>query len=287
MSGTETQKKGHHLTELQKRLLKILEWFHSFCIDNELRYYIVAGTLIGAVRHHGFIPWDDDIDVGMPRKDYNRLMELLDKEVGNYYLETPFSDNKEYIYPWCKLYDTGTTKIEKMRHNFRLGIYMDIFPIDGLGNTREESLNSYKRIDFLNMLWATRACAIRRDRGLLKNAAILASRCLPQFILNDKKLIRKIDSECKKNDFDLCEYVSSTLSTYRAKEIMLKAIYGKPTEYSFENITVYGPEKYDEYLKTIYGEWWILPPQEKRINPHDYIYLNLNEPYRADKGGGK
>ena len=97
MSGTETQKKGHHLTELQKRLLKILEWFHSFCIDNELRYYIVAGTVIGAVRHHGFIPWDDDIDVGMPRKDYNRLMELLDKEVGNYYLETPFSDNREYI----------------------------------------------------------------------------------------------------------------------------------------------------------------------------------------------
>ena len=274
------------LTELQLILLEMLTWFHSFCEKNNLRYYIIEGTVIGAVRHKGFIPWDDDIDVGMPRADYNRLMEFAGRLDDRYILETPYSDNEDYRYPWCKLFDSTTTKIERMRKNYRLGVYIDIFPLDGLGNTMEESLKNYRRIDFLNMLWATRVCAINRNRGMAKNLAIFLSRCIPQSILNDKWLIKQIDKVCSKKDFDNYKYVSCTLSTYRSKEIMDRCVYGVPTKYYFNGNDVYGPERYDDYLKTIYGQWWILPPEEKRVNHHDYVYLNLHEPY-LNKGATK
>ena len=278
MNESDLEIKNNNLSDLQYLLLDMLKWFHSFCSENNLRYYIVEGTVIGAIRHRGFIPWDDDIDVGMPRSDYNRLMTIMTKQ-DRYVLETPYSTNINYRYPWCKLFDSTTKKKKKMRKKDRLGVYIDIFPLDGLGNTLEESNRTFRRIDLLNMLWATRVCALRKNRGVLKNAAIILSRCIPNAILNDKRLTRTIDQICGKRDFDKDKYVACTLSTYRNKEIMERNIYGKPTKYSFEGITVYGPEKYDEYLRKIYGKWWELPPEEKRINQHDYIYLNLNKSY--------
>ena len=77
------------MNDLQESLLKMLHWFHDYCIEHDLTYYVLGGTLLGAVRHHGFIPWDDDVDIGMPRDDYERLMELLSSQEGNYLLETP------------------------------------------------------------------------------------------------------------------------------------------------------------------------------------------------------
>lgn len=281
MCAANNGQEEHQLSELQVRLLSMLEWFHNYCEENKLRYYIVEGTVIGAIRHHGFIPWDDDIDVGMPRRDYNRLMALMKDRIGNYFLETPYTDNRDYFYPWCKLCDVTTTKIEKNRYNHRLGIYIDVFPIDGLGNTREESLKNYRGIDFLNMLWASRYCAFNRQRSFAKNAAIALGRLIPQWLLDNKKLVRHIDRRCQKLDFDSSEYVCCTLSTYRGKEIMEKRIYGKPSEHEFENITVYVPEQYDAYLRTIYGQWWVMPPREKQVSQHDYVYLNLNEPYKS------
>lgn len=286
MDKVDLSCKHHELSDLQQKLLEMLKWFHEFCIDNELNYYIVEGTVIGAIRHKGFIPWDDDIDIGMPRDDYNKLMSLMNKRNGQYILETPYSNNPDYIYPWCKLFDTSTTKIEKMRYKYKFGIYLDIFPIDGLGNTYRESLKNYRKIDFLNMLWATRVCAISKERSIYKNIAIILSRCVPKFIINEKKLIKMIDYECRKRNYNSCKYVSCTLSTYRAKEIMPKKIYGMPTEYSFEDTIVLGPEKYKNYLGKIYGEWWALPPLEKQKNSHDYIYLNLHKSY-LEKGDKK
>lgn len=267
------------MNDLQKKLLKMLKWFHEYCSANSLRYYIIEGTVIGACRHKGFIPWDDDIDIGMPRADYNRLMKLFSKRIDDYVLETPYSKNEKYICPWCKIFDVTTTKIEKSKYEAKLGIYIDIFPLDGLGNKYDESVAQFKKIDFLNMLWATRICSIRKGRGFIKNAAIIISRMIPQFIINDKKLVIQIDKQCRKFDFDKCEYVACTLSTYRQKEIMKRSVYGMPSEYSFEGITVYGPEQYEEYLSKIYGDWRTLPPKEKRVNVHDYVYLNLNESY--------
>ena len=122
------------MTELQNRLLIMLKWFHEFCVEHNLRYFALGGTLLGAIRHKGFIPWDDDIDVGMPRADYNKLMELSDQIQSPYVLETPQSPAKDFIYAYCKLFNTDTTLIEKRKKNMKRVIYIDIFPLDGLGN---------------------------------------------------------------------------------------------------------------------------------------------------------
>ena len=107
------------MTELQKRLVDMLEWFHTLYEKNHLRYYIIAGTMLGAVRHQGFIPWDDDIDVGMPRNDYEKLRHIVScNQKGNYIIEYP-DMNTDYPYLIAKVYDTKTTFIEKQRNTVK------------------------------------------------------------------------------------------------------------------------------------------------------------------------
>ena len=119
------------MNQQQEKLLKILSWFHEYCGRYDLRYYVLGGTMLGAVRHNGFIPWDDDIDVGMPRSDYERLRELSKsiKNQGNYLIEFPGEDNPEYSYFAAKVYDTSTTLIEKQRKPIKRGIYLDVFAL--------------------------------------------------------------------------------------------------------------------------------------------------------------
>ena len=124
--------------EIKEILLKMLGWFHNFCEENNLRYFAVGGTLLGAVRHKGFIPWDDDVDVGMPRADFEKLEKLIgNKENGRYYFETPSSDRKGYYYAYGKLFDTTTTLVENLRDKLPMGVYIDVFPFDGVGETKE------------------------------------------------------------------------------------------------------------------------------------------------------
>ena len=270
------------MTELQSNLLSILKWFHDFCDKNRITYYIAYGTFLGAVRHQGFIPWDDDIDVCMPRKDYEKCKAIFSEKgnrIGRYMLESPNMDASDYVYVFSKLYDTQTTMIERIRTDFKRGTYLDIFPLDGAGNTLEEALDHYKQIDRYHMFLMTRICAIRKERALLKNLAILLSRFIPSCMVNEKKLARKIDTLCKQREYDKYNYICEFMGPYCSKAIFQKEILGKPVLYRFEGIELYGPEHSEEYLTHIYGDWRKLPPIEKRGIQHDRIYLNLNKSY--------
>ena len=271
------------MNELQEKLLDIMAWFHNFCVKENLRYYVIGGTFLGAIRHKGFIPWDDDIDVGMPRRDYEKLITVFQNEnnhkIDKFKLETPYSNASDYLYTFSKLYDTTTTMVEKLRIECKRGIYLDIFPLDGIGDTKEEAYKNFKKIDFLNMFLMTRVCAIRKSRSFYKNAAIVVSRIIPNFIIDNKKLSQKVDQLCKKLDFDTSNYVCNCMSPYRSTEIIEKRLLGKPTEYQFESITVYGPEYYDEYLKHIFGDYRKFPPKEKQVSHHDFVMFDLNKSY--------
>lgn len=270
------------MNQLQKKLLGILSWFHDYCVKENLRYYVVGGTMIGAARHKGFIPWDDDIDVAMPRSDYNRLIALFQKSnnrLDKYILETIDSDAPDFLYTFGKLYDLTTTMTEKLKKECRRGVYLDIFPLDGVGDSLEEAQRYYKKIDRWNMFLMTRVCTVRKGRSIYKNMSIIVSRLLPEFIVNDKEIARKIDNMCKTKDFDKCKYVCNCSSRYRGREIIEKRLLGKPTEYEFEGITVWGAEKCDEYLTHMFGDWKKLPPKEKQVAHHDFIELNLNKSY--------
>ena len=268
-----------NLNPLQEKLLEILGWFHNFCVENGLRYYAIGGTMLGAMRHQGFIPWDDDVDVAMPRHDYEQLWQIFKDPLGKYMLETPYSEAKDYLYDITKLYDTSTTMTEVARIKIKRGVYLDIFPLDGIGDSYEESLRNYKPIDRLHMFLATRICKIRRERKFYKNMAIIISRMIPSFLVDEKKLLRKLDRMCAARDFDSCRYVTSCMSTYRKREIIEKRVFGNPTEYRFENITVLGPECWNEYLTNLFGDWRQLPPEDKRHSAHDLVDLKLDTSY--------
>ena len=136
------------ILEMKDMLLDMMRWFHGICISNRLRYYALGGTMLGAVRHQGFIPWDDDIDVGMPRKDYIRLAEVLGSAgQDRYILETPDSGTDDFYYCFSKLYDSHTTLVENTKYHIRRGIYLDIFPLVGMGDTEKESRSRFSSID--------------------------------------------------------------------------------------------------------------------------------------------
>jgi lipopolysaccharide cholinephosphotransferase len=260
--------------------IKVLDKFVSICEKNKLKYFLAYGTLLGAVRHKGFIPWDDDIDVGMPREDYEKLGILLSgKKDDKYILETPNTDSKDYYYPFSKLYDKTTTLVENTRYKIRRGIYLDIFPIDGIGNSEEDSFKNYKKIKAKSNLLLTRVTGIRSGRSVLKNIAVVVSRCIPNFVLNNKKLLLSLVNDCKKHKIDECAWCGNLVGAWGKKELMPKEIMGTPKLYLFEGKTFYGVEKPDDYLTHLYGDWRTLPPIEKRVTHHDYLECNLNESY--------
>ena len=257
----------------------MLEWFHNYCVKEGITYYAVGGTMIGALRHKGFIPWDDDIDIAIPRKEYDRLIRNFNGVIDGYLLESPYSGNSDYLYTSAKLYDTNTTLIEKQRTPCKRGVYLDIFPLDGLGDSLEESRQMYKKFDRKNMFLMTRICVVRNDRNWYKNASIFLARLIPSLFINEKKLSISIDKMAAEINRESSVYVANMMGSYRFREIVLREYFGKPTLYQFENIEIYGPEKYDEYLSAIYGDWRKLPPEDKRYTKHDYIMLDLDKSY--------
>lgn len=267
------------LNSMQEKLLEMLKWFHNYCVNNNIQYYAVGGTMIGAMRHHGFIPWDDDIDIAVPRKDYNRLIHEFTNIIDGYLLESPYSGNYDYLYSYAKLYDTRTTVVENTRVPCKRGVYIDIFPLDGIGNTYEDAKRYFDKFDKRNMFLMTRTCVIRSDRSWYKNASIIAARAIPNFILDDKKLSISVDQMAASLNDEKSVYVANLMGAYRSKEITLREYFGHPTLYSFEGIKIYGPEKYDEYLQGIYKNWRELPPEDKRNTKHDFVVFDLEKSY--------
>jgi len=273
-----------HLSDLQKLLLEMMKWFHELCRDNDLTYYALGGTMLGAVRHQGFIPWDDDVDVGMPRKDYEKFIEIMQtQEYHPYIIETAYSQDEAYCYPYAKVYNRTTTLVENMRVPLVRGVFLDIFPLDGIGNSEEESRRNYRSIKWLYNLLLTRTCSYRKDRGILKNTAISILSRVPVCIVDNKRLRRKIDQLCKAHSYDEHSWAGNLLGNYRFKEVMPKRILGIPTLYKFEDMSVYGAELYNDYLTRLYGNWRELPPKEKQKTGHDFLKLDLEKSYLIEE----
>ena len=267
------------MTDIQEKLLEMFKWFHNFCVENNLRYYALGGTLLGAVRHKGFIPWDDDIDVGLPRSDYQKLIELSSSLPQPFVLETPQSEAKDFVYAYSKIYNTDTTLIEKGKRNIKRGIYLDVFPLDGLGNSEEEAKKNFKKTANLVKRLAVRVSPLRKGRGLLKNCAVLLSRCVPHFILTDKKLAQKLDKVASQIPYSESVFVGNLVCNYKPNNILRRDYFGEPTLYKFENIEVYGAEDYNGYLTRLFGDWQKLPNENDRVSLHLKTELDLNKSY--------
>lgn len=261
------------IRKIQLLELDMLKEFDKICNQLELRYYALGGTLLGAVRHGGFIPWDDDIDIGMPRNDYEifiqRASQLLPT---NMVIKT----NKLNL-NIMQIVNTNTrVKLGKEE----MGVFIDIFPLDGYPSSKFLSLYQSKKVIFYRMLckMAIIDSLVERDRGFLENAiTTITKKFHLNKALNSDKLVKKIHNIIKKYDFETSLKVGNVLGRYRSREIVEKMTFGEGTTIKFEDIEIRVPSGYAAYLKAIYGDDYMeLPPTEQRV-AHQYEIISLGD----------
>lgn len=250
------------LEEIKIIELQILKEFASYCEENHLKYVLAYGTLLGAVRHGGFIPWDDDIDVLMPREDYEKFYKLLQVKPLNAQYKVVSWKDKTAIYPFFKIIDNNTEVIETYIKN-KTGIWIDIFPVDKLCMNDRKNNKLFRRIDRMRSMH--RKAIARPFVGMNLKKKILRTIGYPiTLILNPYKIANKIDimaQEFNKSDSTkgLVDFVWGINLRYLPKDLFEFELM------EFEGIEFRVPKKYDEVLKMCYGDYMKLPPKEKRV----------------------
>ncbi len=270
--------------EWNATILDILKAFIAICKKHHLRYYCCAGTAIGAVRHHGMIPWDDDIDVIMPRPDYDRLIKIAQKEdFGKYEMITPYN-KEDYPLYFSKFVNKETTLIEEKERPCIIGLFVDIFPLDATDNDphKAQALQC-KYVKFINRLNAVSTHnTFGEYMSLLTNKKTWGRFAIKTVAFFFRKwirhqLIKQMDKLSHLYDFDKAQNVQVYTGSYHYKEIFPKVWLGKGKEFPFEDTTVLLPEEADAYLRHFFGDYMQLPPEEQRIEKHQRYYLNMEK----------
>ena len=250
------------LDELKEIELSIMKEIHRFCVDNKIEYYLSYGTLLGAIRHDGFIPWDDDIDIQMFRDDYEKFITLFNDHASVPYLKLVNSKTKPYFgRNMSKVIDTRTTLIEKLyKDNDDIGVFVDIWPIDGTPNNKIYR----KMIVFICKLLSKMQLASSSDFKLEKSLArkIMVILCN---IIPSKKLIKMIDKIALMYDPRSSDFVHVYCGV---EDPMDKRAYNSVFLHNFEDASFFIPTGFDYILHKTYGDYMKLPDEEKRVPHH-------------------
>ena len=266
--------------------LDLYKEFERVCEKNNLSFFTDGGTTIGAVRHSGFIPWDDDIDVCMPRADFDKLFDLNDEFEAPYFLQTWKTDTG-YAYPFIRLVNVNTTALlEKFQHRgFKQCIYIDIFPLDYV--KKEEYIEQRQQINDLIML----------NSGFMRENYPEKTMRDEQLVLEYKKsgmnylnIIDEINTIAKRNSKETTKYLSLIVSTqYRPEcKIWPRELFDDYILFDFSGIKVRVPQGYDEQLRIYFGDYMTMPKEEERQSTHDTIfYPDLEYDTYCNMKGGK
>ena len=267
------------LDELKKTEIDLLKLFIDTCKKLNLHYYVVGGTLLGAVRHKGFIPWDDDIDVAMMRHDYDIWVNEAPKLItdSKYFIQTHMTD-KFYPANFAKLRNSETTFIETSLRKLDInhGVFIDVFPLDYYPekplkrlifkiNQVRYSSKIFDAYDLEAINYSKRKAIFRRLIGLTVTGSPFSS------VIKRERLYRSTNSS---------HLVANLSGAWGDKEIMPISIYGEGTQLKFEDIIVSAPSQYKKLLTNVYGDYMQLPPVEKRISHHYTEVIDLHKTYK-------
>ena len=260
-----------HIEEIKKIQLDILTKIHEYCIKNNIRYFLAYGTLIGAIRHKGYIPWDDDIDIAMPRPDYNKFIKSFNGYSKNLIVLAPELDWKYYA-PYANVCDNRTILYEgENRHNGqKIGIKIDIFPIDGVPSDKQEYYKIFNTANKYN--WFLRFKRFPLKYFIKGNLNQRIKKILIWFFMHFisyECMQKKIHKLSTNTLYSVAKYATQVTFTYD-KIYFDKKIFEEYIDVDFEGKKFKSIKEYDIYLKALYGNYMELPPIESRIDHHDF-----------------
>ena len=266
------------LRSLQLIELEIAKKFIAFCDEHNLRYFMIGGTFLGAVRHKGFIPWDDDMDFAMYREDYDRFLQLCKTE------PIPF-EVCNFFYNKINANGRYQTKIEDPDSMMRvrrvvgvksveMKVWIDIFPLDGMPNSPTLRIIwgfylMWRRAAYMFSVFNTLVDKDRKKRPFMEKILIAVGKYLPvEKIFPFEREIKKFDKALKIFRPVKSSHVFQPVSPYKLREIFNKEIFGEGRDYEFEGMKWRGPEDSSEYLRQLYGDSYLILPPEHQRNWH-------------------
>ena len=263
------------IKEVQQISLELLKEVHEFCVDNNIRYTLFGGTLIGAIRHHGFIPWDDDLDVAMPRPDYNRFIHSFQSKKGNklFSREIQGSNISLAFSRLCEMKETYVEGSHPWTNEYK-GIWIDIFPLDGIEEDRELA---NKRIEEIFKIWYL-GCFIRTSKvsiffykSFYRKCKLIIKRLVCHILSLAYKPYDTHIALCKKYGYDNAIYYANlSWPGWKMREYCPKHVLDDFILVPFEDSEFYVMKGYDESLRLKYGDYMQMPPLEKRRSTHSY-----------------
>lgn len=265
------------LRELQLFELKMLKDITKACEENGIEYYLACGTMLGAVRHGGFIPWDDDIDLYMTVKNYKRFRKIGQKILGEKYFVQNYLSEKEYFEQWTKVVANGTTALSEQLKNWNVnhGISIDVFPIIGLSSDPSEIARQQKAFELNRALLSDFFMKATNQQFTVKQRLLyLIPRTIRKFIcrLNEKRFL--LDNE---------KYEKTTEIWWKIYNEYPTAVFAEKEKIKFEDGYFYAMKDVDGYLSRKFGDYMTLPPESQRVG-HDAsgwgkIIYDLNKDY--------
>ena len=237
----------------------ILDDVHAFCEQHRLRYFLSSGTLIGAVRHKGYIPWDDDIDIYMPRRDYEQFLQTY-KDRGHYRVLNPRKETN-YYYTFAKVVDRRTRMVEDEVKGFEIGVFMDIFPVDYVPDNLQERERVFR---LKHLLYKIRRCKLSHDNCLQSRLAYLCYRCLPVSVRQLERCIERLIVS-RQPTATVC---NMTEAGPKMKGCFPAADIASSVDIGFEGRQYKTMVGYKDYLERTYGDYMTLPPVGQRVTHH-------------------
>ena len=264
---------AYNIRELQLHILKILKAVDAVCHEHGLRYYIWAGTMLGAVRHGGFIPWDDDMDICMPRPDYDLLMQHASEWLPAPYEAVCTETDPRYPFPFGKIQDGSTTLIERAHIDYVGGLYIDVFPLDGVPDNRLLRRCHFAAYEVQKrLLYFVHRDPYKHGHGLSALLPLLVQR-----LTSNAAIQRRLRRLMLRYEYDSHTLVADYDDGLRG--VCPQQVLGTPTPIDFEDTRFMGVEHADEYLRRKYGDYMTIPPGPKQ-RQHNFHYLDYHLPYR-------
>lgn len=250
-----------NLRELQLMELEILKEVITLFERNNIRYFALGGTMLGAVRHKGFIPWDDDIDIGVPREDYERL-EAACKELPEHLKFHHCKNDADFIYYFSRV-ENASIQVHSDRAEKEeiTSAWIDIFPLDGMPNSALARTIHSQRILIDRALFQIsrfdRIVDLRKsNRPTFEKVVIrFARNASLQKLLDNNYTFRILDRTLRKHPYSKSNYNINAMGAYKLREMFNKRVFGDGAMYSFEDIQIRGPQDYEAYLTQLYGDW--------------------------------